>query len=164
MGALLLREIPRDKTPLGRLGRLGAAPEVPQQGGGSWVLAGDEIQRVLTWHWGGFPPANYQLRGIKPVFLSASLLLGLGSRAGAGIRASFPRPQRSHLGFCSIQQHPRAEAVAPGGAARSQLGAQPLLLLRRWQQEEGDFTLPACFLSLLFSLDCSQLTPGMVKL
>lgn len=163
MGALLLRVIPREKKPSGEAGGVGAAPEVPQQGGGSWVLAGDEIQRVLTWHWGGFPPANYQLRGIKPVFLSASLLLGLGSRAGAGIRASFPRPQRSPLGFCSIQQHPRAEAVAPGGAARSQLGAQTLLL-RRWQQEEGDFTLPACFLSLLFSLDCSQLTPGMVKL
>lgn len=33
----------------------------------------------------------------------------------------------------------------------------------KWQQEEGDFILPACFLLLLFSLDCSQLTPGTVK-
>lgn len=101
MGALLLRVIPRDKTPLGRLGGLGAAPEVPQQGGGSWVLV-DEIQRVLTWHWGGFPPANYQLRGIKPVFLSASLLLGLGSRDPC----LFSQTTEESPGFLSIRGTP----------------------------------------------------------
>lgn len=94
MGALLLCVIPRDKTPLGRLGRLGAAPEVPQQGGGSWVLAGDEIQRVLTWHWGAVSPLLIiGCGGLSPFFSQHLCCWGWEAGQELGSVPPFPDPK-----------------------------------------------------------------------
>lgn len=94
MGALLLRVIPREKKPSGEAGGVGAAPEVPQQGGGSWVLAGDEIQRVLTWHWGAVSPLLIiGCGGLSPFFSQHLCCWGWEAGQELGSVPPFPDPK-----------------------------------------------------------------------
>lgn len=73
---------------------MGAAPEVPQQGGGSWVLAGDEIQRVLTWHWGAVSPLLIiGCGGLSPFFSQHLCCWGWEAGQELGSVPPFPDPK-----------------------------------------------------------------------
>lgn len=73
---------------------MGAAPEVPQQGSGSWVLAGDEIQRVLTWHWGAVSPLLIiGCGGLSPFFSQHLCCWGWEAGQELGSVPPFPDPK-----------------------------------------------------------------------